>query len=68
MFMVVSCLHYPKSGMAFAALILVGRLAFSIGYEKYGPKGRLCGALLGDLGILGSFAMSLATIHQIVTI
>lgn len=39
--------------------MIVARLIYSIGYSSSGPNGRIVGALLNDIAILGLFIMSM---------
>ena len=39
--------------------MIVARLIYGIGYSSSGPNGRIVGALLNDIAILGLFIMSM---------
>ena len=39
--------------------MIVARLIYSIGYSSSGPNGRIVGALLNDIAVLGLFIMSM---------
>ena len=48
-FMAVSALNLPVLAIIFAWCITLGRLAYSIGYFNFGPKGRLAGGIVMEL-------------------
>ena len=39
--------------------MIVSRAIYAFGYSSSGPKGRLLGAILNDIAILGLFIMSM---------
>ena len=45
-------LYFPTWTVILQAIIFTGRLMFSIGYTRCGPKARIPGALIMDLAIL----------------
>ena len=63
-FMLVGTFNYPTVGFSFSVLMVVGRLIFVVGYEKCGPKGRIPGALLADVAIIGLFVLSIMSIFK----
>lgn len=46
----------------FLATFWVGRILFSIGYTSKGPGGRLAGAIIGDVAILGLIVLSIVVV------
>jgi len=52
--------------MAFLATYFLGRLLFSFGYTRAGPQGRLVGAIVMDLVILGQLALSIASVSKLI--
>ena len=56
----IAGLAYPAWTIGILSFVFVGRLMFSIGYTKYGPKARLPGALIMDLGILVGLGFMIA--------
>ena len=59
MFLLVAGLYCPCMATGFGVLMIVSRIFYSVGYVNSGPKGRLVGALLNDIAILGLFIMSM---------
>jgi len=55
----LSGLFYPRVSAALGLVNVVGRLVYGILYRKYGPSGRLLGAGLVDLALLGLFGTAL---------
>ena len=45
---------------------LFGRVLFSVGYNKWGPDGRLAGAIIMDLCILGAVVFSIWGVYNLV--
>lgn len=57
----ISGLYFPIPAAVLGLVLIIGRLIYSIGYVNGGPKGRLIGAILGDLVLLGLLGLSLAS-------
>lgn len=57
----IAGIYFPIVTAILGALAFVGRLFYAIGYANGGPQGRLIGALIGDLVILGLFGLSAAS-------
>ena len=56
-FLLIGGLYCPCIASGLGALMIVSRLFYSIGYTSKGPAGRLIGALLNDVGLLGLIIM-----------
>ena len=56
----ISGLYYPEWALWLAVAIFSGRLMFTIGYTSCGPKARIPGALIMDLGILMAIGLMIA--------
>ncbi len=54
----VGGLYVPVVQASFGLAMIVGRVIYTIGYVKSGPKGRLIGAILWDTGLLASMALA----------
>ena len=66
---VVVCVFITSINQALWACIsvfvlLIGRICYAIGYQKGGPKGRLVGAILWDLGMLSVLIGSFVSVFQ----
>ena len=60
----ITCLKQPLWACICAWLLVIGRIAYMIGYHKKGPKGRVCGAIIVDLALLGVFVGAFVSIFQ----
>ncbi len=58
-------IYYPIYASILGAVIFVGRLLFAIGYVSSGPKGRMAGALLVDLALLGLLGLGVLSGYKI---
>lgn len=59
-------IYYPIYASIMGVLVLVGRMLFAIGYVSAGANGRLAGALLVDVALLGLLGLSLCSGWHIV--
>ncbi len=57
----IAGIYFPVVTAVLGALAFVGRLFYAYGYANGGPSGRLIGAIIGDLVILGLFGLSAAS-------
>jgi glutathione S-transferase len=57
----VAGIYFPIAIAVIGVVAIIGRLIYSIGYANGGPKGRLVGAIIGDLILLGQLGLSLAS-------
>ena len=48
----ITAVRQPLWAMISVFTLVLGRLLYAIGYCKAGPKGRVCGAIITDLGLL----------------
>ena len=62
----VAALNYPFLGFVGAWVMVFGRLLFSLGYYCYGPRGRLVGALITDLGFFYCFGLACLSVFKAV--
>lgn len=53
--------YYPLVQVGFAVVLIISRLIYAVGYASGGPKGRLIGAILSNVGLFGSFSLSITT-------
>jgi glutathione S-transferase len=57
----ISGIYFPIPAAVMGLALFIGRLIYSVGYVNGGPKGRLIGAIIGDLVLLGLLGLSLAS-------
>lgn len=57
----ISGIYFAVATAVLGLALFIGRLIYSIGYAKGGPAGRLVGAIIGDLVILGLLGLSLTS-------
>jgi glutathione S-transferase len=57
----VAGVYFPVPAAVLGLVLFIGRLVYSFGYANGGPKGRLVGAILNDLVLLGLLGLSLAS-------
>lgn len=57
-FLLIAGIYFPIPSAVLGLAVLIGRLVYAVGYVIGGPKGRLIGVLINDLGILGAFVLS----------
>ncbi|PVU96018.1 hypothetical protein BB559_002524 [Furculomyces boomerangus] len=46
-------LYYPKLSAILGGIYILGRAFYSFGYKRFGPSGRMVGAITLDVGLLG---------------
>ena len=54
----ISGLFFPKASAILGLVYMVGRQVYAAGYSRNGPDGRMYGALLFDLALVGWLGMS----------
>ena len=54
-------IYFPISAASLGLALIIGRFIYSYGYASGGPQGRLIGAIIGDLVLLGLLGLSLAS-------
>jgi glutathione S-transferase len=64
--LIVGGLSCPCWAAGFGGLLIVGRFIYAAGYSSGGPKGRMIGALLVDVALLGLFYFSLCACYTII--
>lgn len=57
----IAGIYFPITAAVLGLVMIIARLVYSIGYVNGGPKGRLVGALSGDLMLAGLLALSFAS-------
>jgi glutathione S-transferase len=57
----IAGIYFPIPAAAIGAALIIGRILYSIGYVNGGPHGRLIGAAVGDLAMLGYLGLSVAS-------
>lgn len=60
-FLFISGLYFPIPSAVLGLVVVISRIIYSIGYVSGGPGGRLIGALLVDLALLGFLGLSFAS-------
>ena len=55
---VVAASYCPEIAFGLQMAFLFGRVLFSVGYNEWGPDGRLAGAIIMDFCILGAIVFS----------
>lgn len=56
-----AAVYYPMYATFMGVLVLVGRLLFAIGYVSSGANGRIVGALLIDIALVGLLGLSVCS-------
>ena len=64
-FLLIGGIALPVVAGILGWIYFVGRIAYTIGYVKGGPKGRLIGALTLDVALLGALVTSIISIVRI---
>jgi glutathione S-transferase len=64
--LLIAGVYFPIPSAVMGAVIIISRALYAIGYNSSGPNGRMIGALLNDLSILGLFGLSIATSVQFI--
>jgi len=57
----IAGIYFPVATAVLGLALFIGRIFYSIGYAKGGPAGRLIGAIIGDLVLLGLFGLSITS-------
>ena len=57
----IAGIYFPIAAAVLGLVLFIGRIFYSYGYANGGPKGRLIGAILNDLVLLGLLGLSLAS-------
>jgi hypothetical protein len=57
----IAGIYFPVATAVLGLALFIGRIVYSIGYAKGGPAGRLIGAIIGDLVLLGLFGLSITS-------
>jgi glutathione S-transferase len=57
----IAGIYFPIPSAAIGLAVILGRIAYSIGYTNGGPAGRIIGAFINDIAILGLLGLSLAS-------
>ena len=59
MFLLVGGLYCPCIASGLGGLMIISRILYATGYANKGPNGRLIGAVLNDVALLGLFIMGM---------
>ena len=60
-FLLVGGIYFPVPSAVIGLVTAISRAIYSYGYANSGPKGRLLGAILNDLCLLGLLGLSVAS-------
>jgi glutathione S-transferase len=60
-FLLIGGIYFSIASAVLGLIVLISRAMYAIGYNSKGPGGRLIGAILNDLAILGLFGLSIAS-------
>ena len=60
-FLFISGLYFPIASAVIGLVVVISRIIYAIGYVSGGPGGRLVGAILVDLALLGFIGLSFAS-------
>ena len=58
----ITAINQPLWAAVVGYALVLGRISYGIGYCNLGPKGRLLGAILWDLGLLAVFAGAITSL------
>ena len=64
--LIVGGLYQPIIAAGVGLAVIIGRLAFAIGYTYGGPKGRMIGGIIIDLGYLALFVSSCMSCYKMI--
>lgn len=68
-FLLLGGLNFPIIAASFGLAMIIGRIIYAIGYCSSGPHGRLIGALVNDLMVLGLLVLSyISAVYMILDI
>ncbi|OMH79252.1 Microsomal glutathione S-transferase 3 [Zancudomyces culisetae] len=56
-------LYFPRFSAALGAVYVVGRFLYAQGYTKFGPKGRMAGAITANLSAIANLVTSFVGIY-----
>ena len=59
--LLIAGIYFPIPAAVIGLAVIIFRIFYGVGYVNSGAKGRLIGAIGGDLCILGLFGLSLAS-------
>ena len=59
--LVAGGIYYPVISASFGLVTFIGRFVYALGYSSLGPKGRLIGAVLSNIGLFGTLGLSITT-------
>ena len=68
LFLLIGGLHCPLCASGFGVLMIISRIFYAVGYVKKGPKGRLVGALLNDIALLGLFILGVMAAWSLIKV
>jgi len=60
-FLFIAGIYFPIASAALGLAVVIGRVIYTIGYVNGGPGGRLIGALINDLVLLGLLGLSVTS-------
>ena len=60
-FLLAAGFFFPITSAIIGLVMIIARIIYSCGYYMGGPNGRIVGALVNDLAILGIFGLSIAS-------
>ena len=58
----ITSLYQPLWALICMSALALGRVLYAVGYQIKGPKGRVCGAIIVDLALLGAFVGAIVSI------
>ena len=61
----ITAIKLPLAAGIISLVCVVGRIMYAVGYAGFGPKGRLVGAILWGVAILGSVVCAFVSIGKI---
>ena len=65
-FLLIGGLYCPCTASGLGGVMIIGRLAYALGYKKKGPHGRFAGALLNVVSNLALFIMGVLYVVSII--
>ena len=60
----ITAINEPFWALVCAWGLTIGRILYAIGYRMKGPKGRIFGAILVDIALLGVFVGAIVSIRN----
>ena len=58
----ITAINEPLWALVCACWLTFGRMVYAIGYRMKGPQGRVIGAIIVDLALLGAFVGAIVSI------